>query len=270
MVNVRKANNKIEPFDKRKVIRTCLKFGVSKRDAEKVAGKIEEEAYEGITTKKILKLIYFHLSKINPKIRDLINLREALSLLSPKIFEEFVGVLLREYGYEIERNKILMGKCVEHEIDVIARKDNLTLFVEVKHHKNFHSLIGMEIPMQVNSAYEDIKKGFEMGKHSYNFSSALIVSNSKFSEHAKIYSECVGINCLGWKYPKENSLDKLIERKKLFPVTYIKIPLKMKEKLFEKRVILLKDLIEADAKSLGISFKDLERVKDKAKEILFH
>ena len=106
--------------------------------AEAIADKIESRAYDGIPTQKILQMIFRYLKKHRPAVRHQIDLRMAISLLRPKPdFERFVQMLLEEHGYAVTSNRIIRGKCVEHEIDAIARKGGETYLVEIKHH--FHT-----------------------------------------------------------------------------------------------------------------------------------
>ncbi len=49
----------------------------------------------------------------------------------------------------------------------------------------------------------------------------LLVTNTKFSSKAIKYANCVGINLLGWRYPKEGGLEYYIEKEKFYPLTIL-------------------------------------------------
>lgn len=53
------------------------------------------------------------------------DLKRALMELGPSgyPFEKLISDLLRKFGYRTKTNLTLQGKCVSHEIDVIAEKD---------------------------------------------------------------------------------------------------------------------------------------------------
>ena len=274
MIYVTKFDGRKEPFLKEKIIRTCLRMHASLEQAKLIADRIETEAYEGIPTKKILKLIFKHLKEFKPEIKHQIDLREAIALLKPKPdFERFVQLILKAYGYEVEGNRIIPGNCVEHEIDGILRKGDETIYLEVKHHFNHHVYTGLDVVLEVNSTLEDLKEGFRNGKNSINFTQALIVCNTKFSEHAKRYAKCKGINLIGWRYPEEKGLERLIEEKKLYPVTFLKgLDEKIREKFSNAGIVLLKQLVEKSLEELhretGISKNKLKKIVEKARQLV--
>jgi len=274
MIYVTKFDGRKEPFLKEKIIRTCLRMHASLEQARLIADRIEAEAYEGIPTKKILKLIFKHLKEFKPEIKHQIDLREAIALLKPKPdFERFVQLILKAYGYEVEGNRIIAGNCVEHEIDGILRKDDETIYLEVKHHFNHHVYTGLDVVLEVNSTLEDLREGFRNGKNNINFTQALIVCNTKFSEHAKRYAKCKGINLIGWRYPEEKGLERLIEEKKLYPVTFLKgLDEKIREKFSNAGIVLLKQLVEKSLEELhretGISKNKLKKIVEKARQLV--
>jgi len=274
MVLVTKFDGRKQEFQKRKVIRTCLRMHASPEVAEKIADKIEKEIYEGIPTKKILKLIFKYLREYRPEIRHQKDLREAICLLRPKPdFEEFVNLLLKAYGYEVQPPQIVKGKCIEHEIDGIAKKDGKTFYVEVKHHFNPHTYTGIDVCLEANSILEDFKEGFENGITPIKFDKVLIVCNTKFSEHAKRYAECKNIQLLGWKNPEERGLERLIEEKKLYPITFLKaLSFEDEKKFGDAGIVLLKQLTELELEKIHlktrISRKKLRVYIKKATEIL--
>ncbi|MEM5882999.1 MAG: restriction endonuclease [Candidatus Aenigmatarchaeota archaeon] len=274
MVFVIKADGRKEEFKKEKVVRTCLRIGVSQEQAELVAREIEKRIYEGIETRKILRMIFKFSQKFKPEIKYQIDLREAISLLSPKPdFERFVHLLLKEYGYEVIPNQIVEGYCVDHEIDGIAKKDDQIFLIEIKHHFNHHTYTGKDVFLEAQAILEDIKEGRKMGKNSLDFNKILIICNTKFSEHAKKYALCKGIDFIGWKYPEEKGLERLIEEKKLYPITILKdLDEKSRKKFSSVGIVLLKQLLEESPEELrkktNIQKKKLKIFIEKAKKIL--
>src|SRR3989338_5134729 len=144
MTFVTKFDGSNQEFKKEKIVHTCLRMHAKPEQAKAVADKIESKVYDGISTKKILEMIFNYLKEYKPEIGHRIDLREAIALIRPKPdFENFVGMLLKEYGYKIEMNQIIAGRCVEHEIDSIARKKNEVILVEAKHHFQHHTYTGL-------------------------------------------------------------------------------------------------------------------------------
>ena len=272
---VTKFDGRKEPFSKDKIVRTCLRMHANYEQAKLVAEKIEEEAYDGIPTNEILKLIFKYLQEFRPEVEHERDLREAISLLKPKPdFEKFVQLILKESGYEVESNMVIPGACVEHEIDGVLRKDGETILLEVKHHFNHHVYTGLDVILEVNSTLEDLKEGFNLKMNSINFSKALVVCNTKFSNHAIKYAKCKGIELIGWRYPEEKGLESLIEEKKLYPITFLKdVDGEIRERLSEAGIVLLKQILDFKVEELqektGISKSELRKIVEKAKEVIY-
>lgn len=249
---VTKADGTKQPFDRKKIQKTCIKLGASLSTAKKIVRYVEANAYDGIPTSKILKLIYEELAKYKPEIKRFLDLREALSLLPPKPgFEIFVQRIFQAMGYETFHGRIIQGRCSEHEIDVIATKNNLNVLVEAKHHQAFHSLVGMDVFLQVNSTLQDLREGYYKGKNKIYFDKAIVVSNSKISAHGIKYATCRGIQFIGWNSPKQKGIETLIETHKIKPVTMLK-GLSEKEiiKLTEVGIVTIKDLLSTNIEHL--------------------
>lgn len=264
MMFVTKFDGRKQPFQKDKIVRTCLKMHATPQQARTVADRIEGKIYDGIPTKKVLKMIFSELKEFKPGIRHEIDLRESIALLRPKPdFEQFVALLLREYGYDVESNQIIQGKCVDHEIDAIAKKDDETIYVEVKHHLQPHTYTGVDIFLETKARFDDLIEGFKAGRNVINFNKALVVCNTKISEHARRYSECADIEHIGWKYPPEHGLEEMIKEKKLYPITFLRgLDVVSETKLGDARIILLRQLVETDIDEL---WKKTVIPKDKLK-----
>jgi hypothetical protein len=249
-------------------------MGATLAVAESIAEEIETRIYDGIETKKILQMIFKHLRKHKPVIRHQIDLRKALSLLNPAPdFERFIQLLLSEHGYEVTPNQIVRGRCVEHEVDAVARKNGKTCIVEVKHHFKYHTPTSLDVSRISRAVFEDVTEGYELGLNSLKIDYVLIVCNTKLSEHAKRYADCRGIRNIGWSSPPNHDLQTMIDEKKLYPITLLKgLNAETRNKLVHNGVILLKQLTEKNPTELrrqtGISKEKLESIIDKARIIL--
>lgn len=274
MANVTKADGSLQPFDREKVVRTCLRMRAPPEVAQEVANKIEQKVYEGIPTKKILQLIFNYLKKYKPEIRHTKDLRTSITLLRSKPdFEYFVGFLLQGEGYEVKMNRILQGKCVDHEVDVIASKGSETLYVEVKHHSQPHIYTGLDVFLEANSAFEDLVSGFGAAKNGTNFTKAYVITNTKISDYAKRYSSCQGIGSIAWKTPEKGSLEDLIEKHRFYPITILKgLDNFSFTHLADSGMILLKQLTETEEneiqKKTQLPISKVEELVTKAREIL--
>ena len=99
---------------------------------------------------------------------------------------------------------------------------------------------------------------------------AMVVTNTKFSDHALRYGKCRNILQIGWSTPPNHGLQDLIEEKGLHPITCIKGLMKrIKDQLISDGIVLMKQLLEEEPKELAkrirLSTKDLENIIEKAK-----
>ena len=274
MIFVIKANGKRRIFNPNKVLRTCRRMGLSREESNEVLEYVESKLYDNIPTSKILDLIFEKAREIHPKFEHSIDLRRAISLLRPKPdFESFIGNILMEYGYEITRNQIIPGKCVEHEIDAIAKKNGETIHVEIKHHFNFHTYTSLRIMLEAWAVYQDLREGFKLGLHEFDVKKTIVISNTKLSEHAKKYAICKGLEYIGWRYPGRKGLEYLIEKKKIYPITMLRgVRRKVIERLCEYGYVTIKQIVESDlnkiSKKTGLSLRELREISKRAELLL--
>jgi hypothetical protein len=270
-IYVTKADGTRQLFDREKVIRTCLRMGTSRKIADDVAEKVESRLYDGISTSKILQMTFRLLRKYKPAIRHLLDLRKGLSLMDSKPeFETFVQILLAHSGFEVTPNRLVMGRCVKHEVDAIARKDGVTYFVEAKHHVNYHTLTGLDESRIARAVLEDVTEGFELGKSNLKIDRAMIVTNTRYSEHASRYGKCRNILQIGWSSPTDLCLQNMIEEKNLYPLTCLRdLKRETKTKLANSGIVLLKQLFEEKPSTLarrtGVQKETLKPIIEKAK-----
>jgi hypothetical protein len=273
-VNVTKYNGTKQAFNREKIIRTATRMGATRQAAEQIVDEIENKAYDGISTKKILQMLYIRLKRHKPTLKHQIDLRRALSLLnSAPDFEQYIQQLLREHGYQVTPNQIIQGKCVQHEVDAIATKNNKTCFVEVKHHIKYHTPTGLDIPRIARAVLEDITEGHQLGQNSHKIDYAMIVCNTKLSDYAKQYADCRKIRYIGWSSPKNHDLQTMIEPKKLYPITILKgLNTQTRNRLTSNQIITLKQLTQKALIELkhqtGIPKNKLEPILESARAIL--
>lgn len=248
MFLVTKADGSKQVFSKEKIVQTCLRMGADTFIANEVAERIERRLYEGITTQMILKLIFTYMKKYRPAVSHLFDLKQGISLMEPKPeFELFIQVLLEQTGFEVTPNQILRGKCGEHEVDGIARKDGVTYFVEVKHHFNYHALTGLDESRIAWAVLEDVSDAFISGLTDLKIDRAVIVTNTKYSDHAIRYGKCKNIIQIGWTSPEQFGLRDAVEKNKLYPLSCLRgVSLESRLRLVNSGIVLIKQLLDQD------------------------
>lgn len=274
-VSVIKADGSRQLFNQEKIIRTSIRMGASRVEAENIADEVEAKIYDGIETKKVLKMVFKLLEKYKPAFKNRIDLRRALSLLKSKPdFERFIQILLSEHGYKVTPNRIIRGKCVEHEVDAIAGKNGRNYIVEVKHHYNYHTSTGLDESRISRAVFEDITEGFELSLNKFKIDKAMIICNTKLSRHAEKYARCRGIDYICWSHPKESDLQTMVEKKKLYPVTYCKgMNKEDRNKLSSAGIILLRQIIDMPPEEIRrrtrINRDKINKLRERAKTIYY-
>jgi len=270
-VFVTKADGSKQLFDREKVVRTCLRIGANRQIAFEIAEKMEKRLYDGISTDKILQMIFRLLRKHKPTIRHFLDLRKGLSLMSSKPeFEKFVQILLAQHGFEVGPNQIVRGKCVGHEVDGIATKDGVTYFVESKHHSNYHTPTGLDESRIARAVLEDVTEGFVLGKSDLKIDRAMIVTNTRYTEHARRYGKCRNILQIGWSSPINLGLQNMIEEKRVYPLSCLRgLKSETRMQLVNSGIVLMKQLVEEEpsklARETGIPREILKKIIEKTK-----
>ena len=249
------SQGKKEPFSFKKVYRSARRAGASKELAFRIAREIEKEAHPGIKTRKIFKRVLQLLNREDKPTGIRFNLKEAIRKLGPTgfPFEKYIGEIFKAEGYNVSFNLHLSGKCaVLHEIDFIASNQNKVYIGECKFHKNPGERVDLKVALMNYARFLDLKEG----KYCQQFSgfqfSPLIVTNAKFTNQVIKYSQCVGQELLGWKYPRGRGLEKIIEDHKLYPITILPSFRKSFVEVFSsKKIMLVKDLLNYSPKELA-------------------
>jgi hypothetical protein len=73
-----------------------------------------------------------------------------------------------------------------------------------------HTYTPLDVPTKVWAALQDLNERRKLGYHNINFTNGLILCNTKFTDHARTYADCVGIYHIGWKSPGGNGIEHII------------------------------------------------------------
>ncbi|MBX4192230.1 restriction endonuclease [Candidatus Parcubacteria bacterium] len=234
MITVAKADGTHEPYDSDKLIHSLKRSGASQDQADEVAIHIERELRSGMTTNEIYAKAFEHLRTHRRGVAARYSLKRAVLDLGPSgfPFESFIEQLFIAEGYTTKIDQIIKGKCVEHEVDVVMTKDGVITYVEAKFHNTAGFKTDLKTTLYVKARQDDIGDG-----------QALIVTNTKFTDHALRYAECQRLELLGWDYPQGNNLHERIEKHQIYPITAL-TTLGHHEKmaLLSQRLVLCKAL----------------------------
>jgi hypothetical protein len=271
---VTKADGSKQPFDREKIVQTCQRMGANFEVASQIATKIETSIHEGISTKAILQKIFDLMREQNSAVKHVFDLREGLSLMVSKPeFEVFVRVLLLHGGFQVKPNAVLRGLCGEHEVDAIATKNGEVYIVEAKHHSTYHALTGLDESRIARAILEDLTDGYAKGITDFKVDRAIIVTNTRYSEHALQYGSCRGILQIGWDSPEGLGIREIVGKYRLYPLSCLRgVSTETRLRLVESGIVLIKQLLEQDSRylerKLGLSRSKVTFLMEKAKHTM--
>lgn len=273
VLEITKASGERSLFDPDKLLNSLMRSGAGKDQALEIVDSITKELYPGISTRKIYKKAFARLKARSRFLAARYNLKNAIMQLGPSgyPFERFIAELLRTQGYTVEVSKIVSGKCVNHEIDVIAEKDHHHFMIECKYHNQPGTVSDVKIPLYINSRFHDVAEQWQkLPGHQFKFHQGWVVTNTRFTTDAIQYGSCAGLRLIGWNYPSKGGLKDLIDTFALYPVTTLtSLTVSEKKLLLEKNIVLCHELQNDESllKDLGIKATRLKTVLDECRNL---
>ena len=250
-----------EEFSEQKVYESAQRAGASPEVARAIAETISKEVRPGMKTFKIFSRVKDLLHKKVPRASLRFNLKEGIRKLGPTgfPFESFIGEVFKSLGYAVRINQHIPGFCLgDYEIDFVAEKGNDIYVGECKYRNLSGDKVHSKDALANYARFLDIKNGpyFKEAKdNGYQIKTAL-VTNTKFTDDARNYSACMGVHLLGWRHPKDDGLEKIIEKNGLYPVTILPSATGyLKDALVEEKIMLARSVLNLDVVSFSKKFK---------------
>jgi len=251
--------------------------GASDEAAKRVLKEIEGVAYDGITTREILKRVKALLQKGELHTAMRYDLKGAMMRMGPAgfAFETFISEILSNYGYKTKLRSILQGRCVQHEVDVIAERTSgaaRRCLIECKYHNMAGLSVELKDVLYTYARFLDLNEGSKIGKGE-RFDEVWLVSNTRPSHDAAKYASCRGMKLLCWRCPKGRGLEEMIAEKKLYPVTILRSVDRITfNNLYLAGLMLAKDLVTHNMDYLEektkLSEEKLRKLVFEAKELM--
>jgi hypothetical protein len=247
-VFIKKASGENEPFDVRKLKNSMRRAGAEEEIIEQVAEDISSWIYDGITTQKIYGRAFSLLKKKKYYAASRYKLKKAIMELGPTgfPFEHFIGKVLEVQGFKTEVGQVIDGKCVTHEVDVIATRKNEQYFVECKYGTSQGKIFSVQVPLYIRSRVNDIidKRKEDEKLNGFTFY-GWVITNTRFSTDAIDYGTCSGLNLLSWDFPANNGLKDIIDRDKIFPITVLhNLTKAQKQQLMDNGIVICRQIRE--------------------------
>src|SRR3989338_755599 len=236
-----------EEFSIEKLRGSLSNAGASPEVCEKISGHIAREIEDGMSTSAIYGHAFELLHKFQRPVVARYSLKRAIADLGPSgfPFEKFVAEIFKAKGYETLTDQIVNGRCVDHEMDVIAWNENKLIMAEAKFHNELGMKSDLKVALYVKARFEDLKESEFVYGNRRKLDEGLLITNTNFTIKAIEYSECAGVKLIGWNYPKVGNLHDMIEDVGLHPITCLtSLSGAEKKSLMEKGIILCRNIRE--------------------------
>lgn len=219
---ITKSTGEREVFDPAKLVGSLIKAGATSEQANKILAHIERELVDGMTTGEMYRHAFELLRGAARHVAARYSMKRAIADLGPNgfPFEKFIASIFKAHGYEAVTDQVVLGSCVEHEVDVVAWKGDELVMVEAKFHNEPGLKSDLKVALYVKARYDDLKENvFNYGGKDRKITSFELFTNTKFTDHAIRYAECNGLKLVGWNYPRRGNLEDLINEANVHPLT---------------------------------------------------
>lgn len=272
-VTIIKASGAHETFDPEKLRFSLLNSGASAEATEDVLKHLLPELRDGMTTHDIYSHAFSILENISKPVARRYSLRRSVMQLGPSgfPFEDFVAEILKAKGFECVTREVVLGGCVPHEVDVVAYNDKKLIMIEAKFHNELGTKSDLKVVLYIKARFDDLKHNvYSYGGKNRKVTDSWLITNTKFSSTAIHYAECENMTLIGWNYPADNNLQRMIEEEGLHPITCLTtLSESEKKELLTARVVLcsmIKNKPDLLTQILGENF-DIEPVMKEIGEL---
>ena len=227
--------------------RSLRRAGASVPVARDIAGIVEEEIVDGDSTGAVYGKAFRLLYGRERKSAMRYSLKKALFSFGPTgfPFEKFIAEVYRRRGYATSTNVHLQGRCVSHEVDVLATGPE-RVAMEVKFHNDMRIRSDVRTALYLKARFDDLvgRRGiFSVMRGAVD--RCVFVTNTKFTKNAVKYASCAGIALLGWGYPYRENLQTYIEEADAHPVTCLpSLSNAAMKELFSRGIVTCRGLLE--------------------------
>ncbi len=239
---IRKSSGQLEPYSKHKLYQSLRRAGVAKAPAEEVVRVVTPQIGERASSRWLHDRVADALHGQSPEFAARYRLGVAVFELGPDghHFEKFVAALLAEQGYHTELGITLAGRCVSHEVDIVAMRGEERRYVECKHRSSPLHTCDVKIPLYIQARHLDLAEAPNARSHDF-----WLVTNARFTGDAIRYAECVGLKLWGWDHPHGHGLREASRRYGVYPITCLTTPSPdTVRRLLSRYITLCRDLLD--------------------------
>lgn len=246
---ITKNNGDQEVFNESKLIRSLKKSQATDAEVEQVLSYVQRKLRSGMSTTDIFVLAHKVLEKFQKKNPNAIrySLKQSIMELGPSgfPFEMFVARIFAELGYICKTGMMVQGHCIQHEVDILAHKDNEVICIEAKFHNEPYMKSDTKVALYVKARFDDlVGQKILIDGHTRHITKGILITNTHFTDTAQDYVNCVGtFELISWNKPDGKGLLQYVETYNLHPITVIP-ELSKREviSLFEQGIIVCTDI----------------------------
>lgn len=266
---ITKADGEREPFDPHKLDSSLRRAGASPHVRNSIVAKVTKELRDGMRTDDIYAHAFEMLREgAVSAVAARYSVKRALFALGPSgfPFEQFLAEVLRAHGWQTETGVSLLGRCAQHEVDVVGRKNGRTIAIEAKFHNEPGGKTDIKDALYVHARYEDLLHSPEKRAR---IDEGWLVTNTRFTKNAIRYAQCANLTLLGWDYPHRRGLMELIEAGRVHPITALTtLTDSEKRRLMDNNIVLCKSVQTAHLlENYGVKPARIPAVMEEARNL---
>ena len=266
---ITKADGEQEPFDTEKLGLSLSRAGSSADASQRIVRRLSEEVRQGMTTEEIYGRTFGLLQEEGaPAVAARYSVKRAVFALGPSgfPFEQFFAEVLRAHGWSARTGVALNGRCVPHEVDVLAEKDGTRVGIEAKFHNDAAGKTDIKDALYVHARYQDLAQAPESSSRVHE---GWLVTNTRFTRNAIRYAQCSNLVLVGWDYPHGRGLFSMIEEARVHPLTCLTtLTDSEKHRLMDKKIVLCRDIRSGHLlEEYGVKPDHIPRVLEEARHL---
>jgi len=234
-----KATGVKEIFSEDKLRNSVKRAGIPLDLQEQVISHVKSKLYDNIPTAQVYHHILEFLDTTQiPYSKSRYSLKHAIMRLGPTgyPFEDFLTEIVKVLGYQATVRNHVRGRCITHEVDVIATKGDEKAMIEAKYHNLPGNTTNVHVALYTKARFEDVKDINQL-------THAWIVTNTHITQDALVFAKCANIRVISWAYPEGESLRDIIEKNKIHPITQLSsLSFSQMQQLLTHHTVLCKDI----------------------------
>lgn len=258
-----KRSRQIEKFNLEKYKLSIMAAGLDDKSADRFLDEVHVDPKDYFSSAQVHQATYKALLKKSAVVAANYNIPNAIYALGPTgyPFEVLCAEMLSAKGYQTEVSVMKRGKFIDHEVDVVAQRDDGDIYFEAKFHNRKHFKNDVKVALYVYSRYLDIQWAMPEKKIQY-----AIISNTAFSKDAIKFARGVGMILIAMNYPHKDTFIDHIRRYKIYPVTVMKSLKKgQKRALLEHNIVTVKQLSSEILEKIGVQGPALTKAMQEAR-----